>query len=76
VTGYLRAAVACRALAVLAAVGTVWQADIDRLWLAALTAWVGFLGVFFGGRFHTAHHCTPELPVTRNRPTTLKETLR
>jgi hypothetical protein len=74
VTGYLRAAVACRLLAVLAVAGTVWLGVLDRPLLAVLAGWVAFLGVFFGGRFHAAHHRTPASPVTRNRSTTVKET--
>jgi hypothetical protein len=70
VTGYLRTAVVCRALAVLAVGGTVWLAGHGHPLLAAVTAWVVFLGVFFGGRFHTAHRRTPAIPVPGTRRTT------
>ena len=73
-TGYLRAATAFRALAVLAAAGTMWLAVLNHPWLAGLATWAGLLAVFLGGRLHTAHLRTAAGPVTRNRSnTTTKE---
>lgn len=72
-TGYLRTATACRALAAPALAGTVWLAALGHPWLALLPAWAVSLLVFFGGRFHAAHRRTvaerdlPEAPTTRNR---------
>ena len=54
-TGYLRAAIAFRVLAILAVAATVWLAGLGHPWWAALASWVAFLAVFLGGRCHTAH---------------------
>lgn len=57
-TGYLRSSIACRALTVPAAVGTVWLAALGHPWLAGLTGWVAFLAVLFGGLLHLGHNRT------------------
>ena len=69
-TGYRRAAVACRVLAVLAVAATGWLAGLGHPWWAALTGWVAFLAVFLGGRCHTAHHRTIAHHAIRTRHTT------
>lgn len=66
-TGYLRAAIALRAVAVLAVGSTVWLAVLDHPVLAGLTAWAAFLAVFLGGRCHTAHRRTIADHVARTR---------
>ena len=66
-TAYLRAAYACRAVAVLALAATVWLFVIGSPWWAcALTGWVTFLAVLLGGRCHVGHHNTLTLR-ERNR---------
>lgn len=65
-TAYMRAATAFRALAVLAAAGTVWLAVLDHPWLAGLATGAGLLAVFLGGRLHTAHLRTVADQTNRN----------
>ena len=55
-TGYLRAAIACRTAAAAALIATVYLASAGHLWWAALTGYTALLGLFLGGRCHTAHH--------------------
>lgn len=54
-TGYLRAAYACRAVALAAALATVWLAVTGSPWWALLTVYTAFLGAFLGGRCHAGH---------------------
>lgn len=66
-TGYLYAAIVCRALALLAIAATVWLPYTAPWWVVAITAWVAFLGVFLGGAMHLAHRRTLNDPSTRTR---------
>ena len=72
-TGYRRAATSFRMLAVLAVAATGWLAGLGHPWWAALASWVAFLGVFLGGRCHTAHRRTIAHHTTRTRRTTNPE---
>lgn len=57
-TGYLRAARACRTLAVLAALVTAWLIHAGHPWWAALAGWVAFLGLLFGRLSNLGHNST------------------
>lgn len=73
-TGYLRAAIACRALAVLAALVTCWLVYAGHPWWAVLAGWVAFLGFFTGRLLNLGHNSTITDHVARNRRnTTAKE---
>ena len=54
-TGYLAAAYACRAVAVLALATTVWLAVTGSPWWALLALYTAFLAAFLGGRCHVGH---------------------
>lgn len=62
-TADMRAATACRALAVIAAVATVWLAVTGHPWLGSLAGWFAFLALFLGGLIHRGHHRA----IARNR---------
>ena len=65
-TGYLAAAYACRAVAVLALLATVWLAVTGSLGWALLTVYAALLAAFLGGRCH-AGHLHPDTEQERTR---------
>lgn len=67
-TGYLYAARACRAQALLAALATVLLVHAGHPGWAVLTGWVAFLGFLMGRFLNLGHNSTVTDRAARTRP--------